>query len=54
MNLICPECKNEVELAGYPNLKRNDVIECNMCGITLMVDESGDSGWVGQVVDEGK
>ncbi len=54
MKLVCPECKNDVDLAAYTNLKRNDVVECNMCGITLMVEECGDSGCVAQVVDEGK
>ncbi len=54
MKLVCPECKNEVDLMSYPNLKKDDIVECSMCGITLQVSESGDSGWVGVVVDEGK
>jgi len=54
MKLLCPECKNEVDLMSYPNLKKDDIVECGMCGITLQVQESGDSGWVGVVVDEGK
>jgi len=27
MKLICPECKNEVDLSAYPSLKEGDVIE---------------------------
>ena len=54
MKLVCPECKNDIELAQYPNLKAKDIIECNMCGITLMAEESADGSWLAQVVDEGK
>ncbi len=54
MNLICPECKNTVDLGSYGDLQEEQVIECNTCGITLMVtDMSGDNMQV-QIVDEGK
>ncbi|MBU0545783.1 hypothetical protein KKA13_00820 [Patescibacteria group bacterium] len=54
MKLTCPECKNDVDLTRYPNLAPEDVIECNVCGITLMVNSIGDEGVVAEVVDEGK
>lgn len=54
MNLICPECKNAVDLSIYGNLQKDQIIECNTCGITLMVtDMSGDEVQV-EIVDEGK
>jgi len=54
MTLICPECKNNVDLSRYPNLAPENVIECDMCGITLMVTKlEGESVEV-EIVDEGK
>lgn len=54
MKLTCPECKNEVDMSAYPDLAEESVIECNICGISLMVkDMSGDKITV-EVVDEGK
>ena len=37
MNLICPECKNDVALSRYPQLAVDQAIECDVCGITLLV-----------------
>lgn len=53
MKIVCPECKNEVDLTGYPDLSNGHIIECNHCGITLEVKEVGDN-FVAEVVDEGK
>lgn len=54
MKLICPECKNEVDLSRYPDLAVDNVIECDVCGITLLVtDIDGDTVEV-EIVDEGK
>lgn len=53
MKLICPECKNEVDLSIYPNLAKDQVIECNVCGISLLVTELGDEVQA-EIVDEGK
>lgn len=54
MNLICPECKNAVDLGSYGDLQKDQVIECSTCGITLMVtDMSGEDIQV-DIVDEGK
>ena len=53
MKLICPECKNDVDLSLYPNLVVDQVIECDTCGITLMVMSVGEEVMV-EIVDEGK
>lgn len=53
--LICPECKNEVDLTQYDSLKVGDVIECNHCGITLQVTAIAGDGEVSvEIVEEGK
>ena len=54
MNCTCPECKNQIDLSPYPELKPDMVIECNTCGITLEVVDMGDGEIVTEIVDEGK
>ncbi len=55
MNLICPECKNEVALSFYSTVAAGHVIECDMCGITLQVIEISPAGQVtAEIIDEGK
>jgi len=55
MKSVCLECKNELDLSTYPNLKKEDVIECQMCGITLQVMSISEDGNVEtEIVDEGK
>lgn len=55
MKLICPECKNEVNLARYPKLAESQIVECNYCGITLQVTTIGKDGTVlADIVDEAK
>lgn len=52
---VCPECKNTIDLSKYPNSAPGMVIECNFCGMTLLVKEIEQSGNVKTViVDEGK
>jgi len=51
--LICPECKNEVDLSRYPNLAVGMVVECNHCGMTLAIKEIGPE-IKSEIVDEGK
>lgn len=54
MNLLCPECKNVIDLSKYPNLQVDQIVECEMCGINLqIVDLSGDTVKA-EIVDEGK
>ncbi len=54
MKLLCPECKNEVDLSAYPNMKEGHVIECDKCGITLMIKDMEGDDVATEVVDEGK
>ena len=52
---VCPECKNTIDLGRYPNLVVGMVIECNHCGMTLLVKAIAPDGTVSTViVDEGK
>ena len=52
--LVCPECKNTVDLSRYPNLAPGMVIECNHCGMTLLVKEIAGTEVKTEIVDEGK
>lgn len=54
MKLVCPECKNEVDLSAYPNISESNVVECDSCGITLLVKEIAGDEVKTEVVDEGK
>ncbi len=54
MNLICPECKNAVDLSSYPNLQKDTVVECGMCGMTLLVTAISSGGVSVEIMDEGK
>ena len=55
MKLNCIECKNDIDLTSYPNLAKDQVIECNTCGITLLVtDMTNEDDIQVEVVDEGK
>ena len=54
MKLTCIECKNDVNLSNYPNLAVDQVIECDICGITLLVTEIQGGEVSAEVVDEGK
>jgi Zn ribbon nucleic-acid-binding protein len=54
MNLTCPECKNSVDLSAYPNLAVGHVVECNSCGMTLMVKNIEGNEVMVEIVDEGK
>lgn len=54
MKLICPECKNEVDLSSYPNLQKDQVVECNICGISLLVTDVYGDKVEAEVTDEGK
>lgn len=54
MTLVCPECKNTVDLSSYSDLKVESVVECNMCGITLMITEMNGDDVSAEIIDEGK
>mgnify|MGYP003393533223 CR=1 FL=1 len=51
---VCPECKNEVALSAYPTLAPENVIECNVCGISLLVTKIADGKVETEIADEGK
>lgn len=51
---VCPECKNLMDLSRYPNLAGGMVIECNHCGMTLLVQEIANGDVRTSIVDEGK
>lgn len=54
MTLICPECKNSVGLSSYPNLQKGHTLECQMCGISLVVTDMLANEIRADIVDEGK
>jgi DNA-directed RNA polymerase subunit RPC12/RpoP len=54
MKATCPECKNEIDLTRYPTLNKGMVIECNHCGITLLVRNIENDVVSTEIVDEGK
>jgi DNA-directed RNA polymerase subunit RPC12/RpoP len=54
MQTICPECKNIIDLSRYPNFKEGMVIECNHCGITLLIKKIENEVVSTEIIDEGK
>lgn len=52
--LICPECKNTVDLSRFPNLAPGMVVECNHCGMTLLVKGISADKIDAEIVEEGK
>jgi len=53
--LICPECKNSVNLSAHEELALHQVVECDKCGITLAIkDMSNPVDIKTDIVDEGK
>ncbi len=54
MNLTCIECKNQVDLSSYSDLTIDSVVECQTCGITLLVTSIEDNTVSVEIMDEGK
>lgn len=54
MQLVCPECKNNVDLSVYSHLASEQVIECDICGISLIVNAINGEEVQAEVMDEGK
>ncbi|MBI2437152.1 MAG: hypothetical protein HYV41_05470 [Candidatus Magasanikbacteria bacterium] len=54
MKLICPECKNEVDLSAYSDIAVDQVVECDVCGISLLVTAITGDIVETEIVDEGK
>ncbi len=52
---VCPECKNTIDLSRYPTITSGMIIECNHCGMTLLVKKIATDGNINtEIVDEGK
>lgn len=52
---VCPECKNQIDLSRYATCVAGMVIECNHCGMTLLIKEVGQDGALKtEIVEEGK
>ena len=43
-----------IDLTKYPSMKEDMVIECNHCGMTLLVKNITDENVFTEIVDEGK
>lgn len=54
MKLTCIECKNDVDLTSHADLAVGNVIECQMCGITLEVTKIDGEVLEAEIVEEGK
>ena len=54
MLLTCPECQNQVNLSNYPKLAVDSIVECDSCGITLLITNIKGNVVSAEVVDEGK
>ena len=54
MKLVCPECKNDIDLSVYKDVAKGQIIECNHCGITIEIIETGGQILEAEIVDEGK
>lgn len=54
MKANCPECKNNIDLTSYPTVTEGMVIECNHCGITLLVKKIENETLTTEIIDEGK
>jgi DNA-directed RNA polymerase subunit RPC12/RpoP len=54
MKCTCPECKNDVDMSRYASVTAGTVIECDSCGITLLVKGVDGEEAFTEIVDEGK
>ncbi len=54
MHLICPECKNPVDLSSYKELAVGQILECGLCGISLIIEKMDGDEVMVEIVDEGK
>ncbi len=53
MKLVCLECKNDIELRE-DQAKPEQVVECAMCGITLLITAVDKEVVEAEILDEGK
>ena len=52
--LVCPECKNNVDTSAHEELKEDQVIECDKCGINLAITDMGGEEIRTEIVDDKK
>ena len=43
-----------MDISKYPSVKEGMVIECNHCGITLLVKDAKSENILTEIIDEGK
>lgn len=51
---VCPECKNTINLSRYPNITKGMVIECDHCGMTLLIKDIVNNNIETEIIDAGK
>jgi Zn ribbon nucleic-acid-binding protein len=54
MKLVCPECKNDVDLSAYKDVAKGQIVECDHCGMTLEITNTEGPELLSEIVDEGK
>ena len=54
MKLTCNECKNDVDLTLNSDLAVGDMVECQMCGITLEIMTIDEDTVKAEIAEEGK
>jgi len=52
--LVCPECKNEIDLAIYGEITLGQIVECDSCGMTLEITDISGDELGAEIADEGK
>jgi uncharacterized protein YbaR (Trm112 family) len=53
-HLVCPECKNDIDLSKKEHVTIDDKLECDMCGILLAVTSISGTDVEAEIIDEGK
>jgi DNA-directed RNA polymerase subunit RPC12/RpoP len=51
---VCPECKNIVDLSKFSQVTAGMIIECNHCGMTLLVKQIQEGSISTEIIDAGK
>ena len=53
-NLVCPECKNDVDTSAQSDIAIGNIVECQACGMTLEITKIDNTNFSAEIVDEGK
>ncbi len=51
---VCPECKNQIDFKKFDQIKEGIIVECNTCGMTLLIKSIKGNVAELDIVDEGK